>query len=55
MCEEIELNTKTYEWTFSLGKRTGNDVLFHVLGAPNRFQRWMQKIVLGIYWEKEDD
>lgn len=40
------------KWRFRLTKEKNYATLFHSVGAPNRFHRWMQKIFLGIYWDK---
>jgi hypothetical protein len=39
-----------HEWTFTLSK--DSNVQFHTDKAPNAFGRFMQKILLGIYWKK---
>jgi len=38
------------EWGFLLSKNS--DVLFCVPKGPCRFHRFMQRILLGIYWKK---
>lgn len=38
------------EWTMRLVKN--GDLQFHLADAPNWFHRLMQRIVLGITWER---
>ena len=38
------------EWYFSLEPE--HHVRFHTPRPPNRFHRWMQRVLLGIYWGK---
>lgn len=39
------------KWTFKLGTE-GQYIMFQSHDAPNWFFRWTQRIILGIYWEK---
>ena len=39
------------KWKFKLGKE-GQYIMFQTTDAPNIFHRTMQRLILGIYWEK---
>lgn len=47
------------EWRWTLSKddleKYGQGFWFTCYIAPNRFNRWLQKLFLGIHWEKNDD
>ena len=40
-------------WKFKFG--ANSNINFHSTTAPNAFNRLMQKIILGIHWEKLND
>ena len=40
------------DWYFTLGADTGSSVRFYITTPPNRFHRWMQKVILGINWHR---
>lgn len=42
-------------WRFHFGDSSDEYFQFYIKNAPNRFQRWMIKKVLGIRWEKIGD
>ena len=42
-------------WRFYLGDSLDVYFQFYIKNAPNRFQRWMFKKVLGVRWEKIGD
>ena len=41
-----------YKWEYRLGK--DSNCVYSVKEAPNRFHRWMQEKLLGIYWTSLD-
>jgi hypothetical protein len=41
------------EWRFKFG--ANSNFSFHSTTAPNAFNRLMQKLILGIHWEKSND
>lgn len=42
-------------WRFYFGDSPDVYFQFYIKNAPNRFQRWMFKKVLGVRWEKIGD
>ena len=47
------IDTPKHEWKLTIGD--GFNMLFYEGQQPNRFYRWMQKIFLGLKWEKIDE
>jgi len=42
-------------WKITLSKDSNTWFQFYTVNAPNAFQRWMIKKVLGIHWIKIND
>jgi hypothetical protein len=42
-------------WQISFGGATNTRIAIYVENPPNKFQRWMIKKVLGIYWSKIEE